>query len=216
MRGPYIPRDWSDVKPGDYFSGDDVTWNHYWYFYDEEGQLHIERGECLVLTDLRTGYPLDFLLIAGKYNSRHIRSLLLKVHDELGLPHIGTYFENSVWRARMISGERKHALHWLETQRGFQIAETGLGSTQELGLSEPGLGLFTRNATTPRAKTIEGVFHILQDMQRRERGLVGNNERMNGQERMLEFIARCRRGKEDPASEMLSMDEWAQRVRASL
>lgn len=81
MRGPYIPRDWSGVAPGDFFSGDDVTWNNYFYFYDDDGQVHIERGECLLITDLRTGYVLDFLLIAGKYNGRHIRSVLSKVHD---------------------------------------------------------------------------------------------------------------------------------------
>jgi len=213
--GPYIPRDWSDTKPGDYFSGDDVTWNHYFYLYDEEGNLQIERGECLLLTDIRTGYPLDFLLIAGKYNSRHIRSLILSVHDKLGLSHVGTYFENSVWRARMISGvKRKHSVHWRETQQAFCKLRLGLGDHQELGLGE--IGLATRNATIHRAKPIEGMFHILQDMQRREPGFIGNNERSNGQERMLEFIARCRRGKEHPASELLSMEEWRNRIRASL
>ena len=213
--GPYIPRDWSDTRPGDYFSGDDVTWNHYFYFYDDDGKLQIERGECLLLTDLRTGYPLDFLLIAGKYNSRHIRSLILSVHDKLGLPHIGTYLENGVWRARMISGEKqKHFIHWRETQHGFSNLGLGLGNHQELGLGE--IGLATRNTTIHRAKPIEGMFHILQDVQRRERGFIGNNERLNGQERMLEFIGRCRSGKELPESELLSMQDWRDRIRAGL
>ena len=103
MRAPYIPRDWFDVAPGDWFSGDDVTWNNYFYFYDDEGRLHIERGECLLLHDLRTGYLLDYVLIAGKYNSRHIRKLILAVHDRHGLPHCGFYFERGVWKARIIT-----------------------------------------------------------------------------------------------------------------
>ena len=52
MRGAYIPRDWSAVQPADWYSADDITFNSYFYFYDDAGELHIERGECLVLIDL--------------------------------------------------------------------------------------------------------------------------------------------------------------------
>lgn len=198
MRGPYIPRDWSDVQPGEWFSADDVTFNHYFYFYDDQGQLQIERGECLVLIDLRTGYPLDYLLIAGKYNSRHIRSLILKAHDKHGLPHKGFYFENGVWAARLIDGHKdKHLYHWRDTERG---------------LAEQGLGMDVRHATTPRAKTIEGMFRILQERQRNEPGFVGFNEREEKMERMQEQIARARRGREHPANFLLSMEEWCQRL----
>jgi hypothetical protein len=70
LAGPYIPRDWSDTAPADYFSADDVTWNHYYWFTDDAGEMQVARGECLLMTDLRTGYPLGFLMIAGKYNSQ--------------------------------------------------------------------------------------------------------------------------------------------------
>ncbi|MEO5804100.1 MAG: hypothetical protein ABIR24_11285, partial [Verrucomicrobiota bacterium] len=100
-KGPYIPGDHSDYAPGDYFTGDDVTWNHSFFYYDERGQLHIERGECLVLVDRRSNYIIDFVLIAGKYNSRHIRSLISKVHDKHGLPRKGWKFERGVWDARL-------------------------------------------------------------------------------------------------------------------
>ncbi len=196
MRGPHIPRDWSGVQPGDWFSGDDVTWNNYFYFYDDAGQLHIERGECLLLHDLRTGYLLDFILIAGKYNSRHIRGLILKAHDRFGLPHRGFYFERGVWKARIITDiAAKESNHWRETESGLAA-----------------YNLQVRHATTPRAKAIEGLFRILQERQRNEPGFVGFGERTEKMERMQDFLARVRRGKANPADRLLSMDEWKNRL----
>jgi hypothetical protein len=196
MRGPYIPRDWSAEQPGDWFSGDDVTWNNYFYFYDDAGQLHIERGECLVLHDLRTGCLFDYVLIAGKYNSRHIRSLILKTHDRHGLPHHGFYFERNVWKARVIRDlDSRENIHWRETESGLAA-----------------FNLCVKHATTPRAKPIESLFRILQERQRNEPGFVGFNERLCDMERMQDFIARARRGKVDPAQELLSMQQWTARL----
>jgi hypothetical protein len=198
MRGPYIPRDWKDVNPGDWFSGDDVTWNSYFYFYDEGGVLHIERGECLMLHDLRTGYLLDYVLIAGKYNSRHIRSLILAVHDKHGLPHAGFYFERGVWKAGIIEDlaakENNHS-NWRETESGLAT-----------------FNLQIRHATTPRAKTIEGLIRILQERQRSEPGFVGFDERRQEVERMQDFIARARAGKVDPPEKLLEMAQWTKRL----
>ncbi|MHC1762792.1 MAG: hypothetical protein AB9869_00590 [Verrucomicrobiia bacterium] len=200
LAGPYVPRDWSDTKPGDYFCADDVTWNHDFWYEDEHGQKHIARGECLVMTDLRTDYPLDFLLIAGHYNSAFIRSLVLSVHDKQGLPSKGFYFENGVWRARLIEGERHTGAiwnHWRETEKG---------------LCDPSLGLVMRHATTPRAKPIERVFGIIQNRMRCEPGFVGFNERSDNREWVSDFRARVRAGKEHPGNELLSMDEWRTRI----
>ncbi len=196
MKGPYIPRDWTDVAPGDWFSGDDVTWNNYFYFYDDAGRLHIERGECLVLHDLRTGYVFDYVLIAGKYNSRHIRKLILAVHDKHGLPFKGFYFERGVWKARIIRDlDSRENFHWRET-------ESGLAK----------FNLQVRHATTPRAKPIEGLFRILQERQRNEPGFVGFNERSQEMERMQDFLARARRGTAEPSKQLLSMEQWTARL----
>jgi len=196
MAGPYIPRDWSDIQPGQWFSGDDVTWNNYFYFYDEDGQVHIERGECLVLHDLRTGYVLDYVLIAGKYNSRHIRRLILQVHDRHGLPHAGFYFERGVWKARIIEDlDSRQNFPWRETERGLAT-----------------YNLQVRHATTPRAKPIEGLFRILQERQSNEPGFVGFNERTDDVERMQDYLARARRGTAKPEDKLLSMEQWTQRL----
>lgn len=196
MRGPYIQREWSDVQPGDWFSGDDVTWNNYYYFYDETG-LHIDRGECLVLCDLRTGYLLDYILIAGKYNSSHIRSLILKVHDRFGLPHKGFYFENGVWKSKLIEGvsPKDPTFHLRETERGLLDC-----------------GLQVKHATTPRAKTIEGLFHILQDAQRDQPGFIGFNERTEKMERMQDLLSKIKSGKVKPEKVLLSMEQWSDTI----
>ena len=112
MKGPHIPRDWSGVMPADYFTADDVTFNHYFWYEDENGLPQTTRGECLLATDLRTGYPLSFLLIAGNSGKVatpqillqpvHIRSLILSVHDKVGPPHKGLSFERGIWSARLI------------------------------------------------------------------------------------------------------------------
>lgn len=207
MRGPYIKRDWSGVKPGDWYSGDDVTWNNYFYFREDSGEVQVHRGECLVITDLRTGYPLDFVLIAGKYNARYIRSLLTMIHDQHGLPHQGFYFEKGVWASRWIDGkdqrgkDDRYASRWIETENG---------------LREHGLGLQVRHAHTPRAKPIEGIFRILQERQRSAPGFVGFDERREKHERMQDFIARVRVGKEDPRNGLLSMEEWVNKISQDL
>jgi hypothetical protein len=199
MRGPYIQRDWSGVEPGDWFVADDVTWNHYFWYTDDQGQKIITRGECLLMCDLRSAYPLDFLLIAGHYNSEHVRSLALRAHDKYGLPRQGFYFENGVWSSKLVKGDRNQGglMHKRETERG---------------LRERGLDIRIKNATTPRAKPIEGLFHILQDAMRDQPGFVGFNERTDKQERMQDFLARVKRGKEDPRNELLSMEQWTCRL----
>jgi hypothetical protein len=140
MRGPYIQRGWTGVQPGDRFNADDVTWNSYFWFYDADGQLKITRGECLLLLTC-TGYPLDFKLIAGKYNGEHIRCAILRAHDLHGLPDKGFYFEKGVWKSRLVTGEtRKNLVHWRDAERG---------------LRDYGLDLQVRHATTLAQKQLK-------------------------------------------------------------
>jgi hypothetical protein len=197
MRGPYIPRNWDAVKPGDWFCADDVTLNHYYKYRDENGQWRLTRGECLLMTDLKTGYPLDFLLISGKYNGEHIRSLTLQVHDAVGLPRIGFYFERGVWASKLVSGDKRdgNPLHRRET-------ENGLCS----------FGLCIRHATTPRAKPIEGLILILQNRMRCIPGFVGFNERTDEREREQALIARANRGDEAALSHFLTQSEWRTKI----
>jgi hypothetical protein len=204
MAGPYISRDWSGIWPGDWISGDDVTWNHYWFDEDEIGGInYVGRGECLLFTDLRSHFPLTFCLIPGRYNGQFIRSSLLDVHDKIGLPRVGGYWEQGVWKSRWMFGERarKHARHWRETEKDFK---------------QHNFQFEARHATTPRAKPIEGLLRILQERMRNEPGFVGFNERLEKYERMQDFLARVRNGKEHPANELLSKRDWGKRIEAIL
>jgi len=199
MRGPYIPRDWSDVKPGDWFNADDVTWNHYFREQLPDGRWLLRRGECLLMTDLRTGYPLDFLLIAGHYNGEHIRNLALRVHDRVGLPRNGYYFERGVWRSRLVVGDNSQGtpVHWRESENGLCSLE---------------LKLDIRHATTPRAKPIEGLLRILQERMRCIPGFVGFNERTEEHEREQNLIARANNGDEEALKRFPTQAGWAETI----
>ena len=199
MRGPYIPRDWSDVKPGDWFNADDVTWNHYFREQLPDGRWLLRRGECLLMTDLRTGYPLDFLLIAGHYNGEHIRNLALKVHDGPGLPRNGYYFERGVWRSRLVVGDNSQGtpVHWRESENGLCSLE---------------LKLDIRHATTPRAKPIEGLLRILQERMRCIPGFVGFNERTEEHEREQDLIARANNGDVEALKRFPTQAGWAETI----
>ncbi|MGO9203117.1 MAG: hypothetical protein ACLQM8_21565 [Limisphaerales bacterium] len=203
MRGPYIPRDWSGVLPGDWFNADDVTWNHWFKEKLSSGRWILTRGECLLMTDLRTGYPLDFLLIPDHYNGEHVRSLVLKVHDTVGLPRQGFYFEKGVWASRLITGDKRQGtpVHW-------RVAENGLCCE--------GLKLDVRHATTPRAKPIEGLLHILQERMRCIPGFVGFNERLYDAERVQPLIARAQRGDLEALASFPTAPEWAAKISAVL
>ena len=199
MRGPYIPRDWSDVKPGDWFNADNVTWNHYFKEQIHDGRWVIMRGECLLMTDLRTGYPLGFLLISGHYNSEHVRRLALKVHDRVGLPRFGFYFEKGVWASRLVTGDSRHGtpVHWREAENGLCSAD---------------LKLEVRHATTPRAKPIEGLLRILQERMRLIFGFVGFNERQYDAERIQRLKLRAERGDPEALAQIPTAGEWAAQI----
>jgi hypothetical protein len=199
MTGPYVPRDWSAVQPGDWFVADDVTWNQYFKERASDGRWVVLRGECLVMSDLRSAYPLEFLLIPGKYNGEHIRSLALRVHDKVGLPRKGFLFERGVWNSRLVVGDNRsgHPTHW---------------RSAENGLCAHGLQLELRQATTPRAKPIEGLFGLLQERMRCIPGYIGRNEQVEKYEREQEVIARAQRGDVLALNEIPTAPEWRTKI----
>ena len=185
LDSPHIVRLWDAVQPLDWFVADDVTWNHYFKVRRPDGTWDVMRGECLVMLDAKTDYPLDFLLIAGNYNSAHIRQLVLKVHDRFGLPHAGYYFERGVWAARFIDGDKTkgwESAHWRNTENG---------------LNDPRIGVQIKHAVTARAKTIEGWFNHAQRRMQLIPGYVGRDERHDRHEAIQLLIAQARRARRD-------------------
>ena len=130
MAGPYIPRDWSDTEPGDWFVGDDVTFNHEVYDFDESGKLVFFRPECLYMEDEKTGYPLAWRLIHGSYNGRDVRhesrNGYVDFRDtEDGFKRLGMLFKIRHCKARNprskggIEGGFRVAQEAMQIERGF-------------------------------------------------------------------------------------------------
>ncbi|HEV7927142.1 MAG TPA: hypothetical protein VGR14_17440 [Verrucomicrobiae bacterium] len=199
-RAPYVARVWSGVQPGDWYSGDDETPNNYFWFFDADGQKQITRGELIWLPDLASGCMLDWELIAGRFNSRHVLKLWLRGHDRHGLPHQGLYVENSIFGAKRIDGvASKNWPKWREIESNLAQYNLQVRHTQP------------RN---PRSKPVEGLIRILQDRRIIEAGNVNGDERRHKAERMQAFLAQVRAGKADPAEMLLSMDQWKSRLDA--
>lgn len=216
--GPYIARDWNDTAPGDWFEADDVTWNHYFWFVNDEGEPEITRGECLVMVDRRSMYPLGFTLIPGRYNARWIRRLVLLVHDDpcLGLPHKGFVFENGIWAAKMVVGEGTEP--WMETRSALESCGLAVLRERETGLNDPALGVEVRHALpcNARSKVIERTFLAFQETMRSEPGYVGPDEKKVKFEAIQKIIGQVKRGSLHPAEHFLSLDQWCERIKAHL
>lgn len=202
MEGPRIARS-HNYAPGDYFAADDVSWNSYWWTYDDHGRPVVTRGECLMFFDCRSLYPLGYVLTPGHYNGETIRRGIIHIHDKHGFPHQSFIFEFGPWASRLIEGSRpKDFLGWDE---------------YEMGLRQRGLHLECRHATTPQGKLIEGCFNILEQNQRDFVGFVGFNERDYGQEKMQTNIGRVRRGLVHPSElGLMSQDQMCAAIDASL
>jgi hypothetical protein len=86
----------------------------------------------------------------------------------------------------------------------------------ENGLAALGLRLEVRHATTPRAKPIEGLLHIIQDRMRCIQNFVGFNERTEKFERVQALLSRARRGDPEALAQFPSAEEWMTKIRCLL
>jgi len=218
---PYIGRDWSDIGPGDFFEADDVTLNHYWYEQDEHGRFYVGRGECLVLIDRRTDYPIAYLMVSGivddqgnqqkaVYNATHVRKLILRGNDAIGLPHRGFVLENGIWAARLIDGDAVRGWEfngWRRTQNGLRDSRLGLPVADAVRHAESG---------NPRTKRIEGVFAAVQNRMRPQIGFAGFDERHDPREKLQDFLRRVRAGNEHPGNELPSKVDYLRLLDAEL
>jgi hypothetical protein len=158
LNGPYITRDWSGVFSNDWHSSDDITLPVY---FGAEGTL--TRGQFLPMIDVKSKRILDFVLIELKsYNAPTIRSLITRVCMKHGLPNKGWHFERGIWKDSKLIGGGEHVPGWAEVQNTFA---TRLG--RRIMHALPG------NA---RAKVVENVAGLLQNLMEGEPGYVGRDE----------------------------------------
>jgi len=196
LNGPYIVRDWQNIFAGDYFSSDDITLPVLYYVPDGNGWFELTRGQFLPLIDVRSKRILYFVLIDGKsYNAAAIRSLINKTGMLYGLPRKGFHFERGIWaNASLLGGGT--ALPWEEAEQTF---------ADRLGIriihSLPG------NA---RAKIVENVAGLFQNLLPGEPGYVGRNEMVVKYDRVQKAKREVESRRLHPAEAgFLSAEQWA-------
>lgn len=172
LNGMHLERDWTDVAAGDQFTSDDFTLEVYFWIadeagrpmLDEEGRPVLTRGQWLPMIDCRSKRILtDLLIPEGRYTGLHIRTLMNRSADEIGLPRESYLFENGTWRASKLVGA-KTASSWGDFCTSF-ADRTGVIIRHSL----PG------NA---RSKVAENVGRLFQARLRDLPGWVGRNEQV--------------------------------------
>lgn len=193
LGGAHLSRDWSTVAAGDWMQADDATLPVYYYAPDGNGWYSLMRGQTLLMIDLRSTRILGFVLISERnYTGAAIRTLTTKVCDRYGLPRKGFYYENGIWRSRLIKGSAEaEPMSWAETEGGLRD-----------------LGLRFVHARLPRAKPVEGVFGASQNLMEGVPGYIGRNEQTEKFERVQKIMREVASRKVRPEGHFLSEDEW--------
>ncbi|TAL05341.1 MAG: hypothetical protein EPO07_03660, partial [Verrucomicrobia bacterium] len=198
LNGAHLFRDWSGVASMDWICGDDATLEIYFYTEDGKGGFTLMRGQFLVFICTRTLRILQFALQPERnYNARVIKTAIVKLCDEHGLPRKGFYFEGAVWKnSRILKGDpNADPISWPE-------AELGLRS----------LGLRFVHSRLPRSKPVERVIGALQDLMEGEPGYVGPDEMHERFERIQRVKLLVEAGKIHPAEHFYSLDQWETRL----
>ena len=200
LNGAFISRDWSSVRGGDWWNSDDCTLPLYYYVPDGKGWFTLMRGQFLLMMDLRTTCILGYALQSERnYNARVIRTLITRVCDNHHLPRKGFYFENNIWRnSKILKGDSNAdaALPWGDV---------------ELGLREFGLRFV--HAKLPRAKPIERVLGMMQDLMEGDPGYAGRDERYDRFERFQKLKLQVEAKKIHPSGHFYDLEQWDARLR---
>jgi hypothetical protein len=201
---PYNDRDWSRVCSMDWLQMDDVTPPVIWYEEDGFGWFNLMRGQFLPAIDLRSLKALAFSLrSAPGYNAIQIRTTITRACMKHGIFRKGAYFERGIWeRAKLVGG-------------GFEMPLSA--GREELPWEETEVGLKAlfgeiRHAHIHRAKPIEPMIGLLQNLMEAEPGYVGRNERDDFHERVQRQIKEVESRKTHPGKYFYSKAEWMNRL----
>lgn len=198
-KGAYISRDWGKIHSGDWFSGDDATLNHYYFIKNPDSSYEVLRGQTLLFCDLRSRKILYGSHVpARNYTARTIRESIRAIHDTVGFPREGFYFEQGIWKkSRILTG-----------------ASTGERSLDE---TEEGLRPFVKfkHALSPQAKgVIERIIGLIQNLMEPLPGYVGRDEKRDRYEDIQKKLLQAKSGKIRYESFLLSYDEYLEEVKS--
>lgn len=192
LEGPSISRDYSGMFAGQVGQMDDVTCPV--YFWEEDptspSGYWFGRGQLILAIDVRSMMALGFALHSSNvYNMRLVRGLMLRWHDDWGLPST-LYLENGMWKkAKILKGDEADMSH------------------TELGLRE--FGVTFTHAKLPRGKIIEGIIGKVQNKMERLPGYAGRDEVHAGFERIKEQIDDVISGRVHPSNNFFSKALWS-------
>lgn len=138
-----------------------------------------------------SGYTL---LPERNYNARVIKTVIVRICDEHGLPRKGFYFEGVIWKnSRILKGDpNADPISWPE-------AELGLRS----------LGLWFVYSRLPRSKPVEQVIGALMEG---EPGYVGPDEMHEKFERIQKATLAVEAGKVHPSEHFRHFAQWEARL----
>jgi hypothetical protein len=192
LTGPSIPRDYSKMFAGQVGQMDDVTCPVYYWEEDPTSPngFWFGRGQLILAIDVRSELALGFALHSSNvYNMRLVRGLMLRWHDDWGLPST-LYLENGMWKkAKILKGDETDASH---TEKGLR----------EFGVS------FT-HAKLPRGKIIENIIGQIQNQMERLPGYAGRDEVHAGFERVKEQIDDVYSGRVHPSKYFFDKAQWS-------
>ncbi len=191
LEGPSVPRDYSQMFAGQVGQMDDVTCPVYYWEEDltSPSGYWFGRGQLILAVDVRSMLALSFALhSANVYNMRLVRGLMLRWHDDWGLPET-LYLERGMWKsAKILKGDEADLSH------------------TEMGLRE--FGIKFTHAKLPRGKLIENIIGKVQNQMERLPGYAGRDEIRAGFEKITDQIEDVNAGRVHPSKYFFHKEQW--------
>jgi hypothetical protein len=206
--------DWSEVASGDWYSGDDVTGNHYIYEFRPDGlyecadgRFNVGRPQWLPTIDEKTQCPLGVSVrLAKRYDKFMILAGTSRVclDPAIGLPSRGFTFEKGTYASKAVEG----LVNWTQIDEAF---------------AREGIGLKIHHAQGPTGKSrIENAIGRMQAMFDFGAGYVGRDERNVRFEHVQKFVARLKKIDQpnkpmvDPRDMLMGLEEYEAELAAAI
>jgi hypothetical protein len=200
LNGAYIPRDPTGLFAGDSYCADDCTAPVYFWEHDPSTPrgYRVLRGQFIPMMCERSWLVLAFALHSARnYNSRVIRSLITKAHDDWGLPRRRFRFEKGIWKSsKILRGDELDTTH---TEQGLQE-----------------FGVKFSHADWAHGKMAERVLGLIQNQLERLPGYASRNEITEPNEVLRKQLLEIENGKVHPRVYLMSKDEWVAKLTSIL
>lgn len=194
---PHMTRTYEALSSCQVFNADDVTLPVYSYVPNQDGWFDLVRGQCLLFIDLRSLKIIGWSFQQDRnYSSLVIRTLCTRIFSELCVPKF-LHFESGVWKnATLIAGRNSDgAVPFGEVVQGLKE-----------------FGVEFNNSHRPRAKPVERVIGLLQDLMEGEPGYCGRDERRDLPAHTKKAMDDVKFHRRHPSELFFSFEQWHDRL----